>query len=538
MLSGLDNEQKQKYGLTEASKYFYLNQGGLFDCRIAYKDDAEDFRALIAAIEILGFSRQDQETIFKILACVLHIGNVYFNRKQDKNHQDTVEIGSDGEIKWVSYLLSINDTILRQKLTYKVTEARDEKLMTPLNIDQALDARDVIAKALYSRLFTWLVERINSIINKNIDKENSIAILDIFGFENFSINGFEQLCINYANETLQFYFNRHIFRLEQEEYAKEKINWKAIDYVDNKPCIDLISKKPNGILHVIDDESSFPRTTDYSLLEKLHFIHSQNPFYGKPRMQTPEFSIKHYADEVIYEVKNFLDKNRDLLRADVIEMLINSRNMSIAKMFRDLRFDFESHRSMSKTGRFITMKPKTPTVAAKFHDSLTNLIDTMSKCNPLFVRCIKPNNSKAAMNFEMKVVYEQLSYTGMLETIRIRKLGFPIRYKLQQFISRYRVLLATKLNPEWTPKELCIQILSKLESTYRTQYQIGLTKVFLRENLDQYLEQKRIQIIRSSAIVIQKHMRAHVVRKNYIKMRLCAILIQSHVRAWLQRYLK
>ena len=178
---------------------------------------------------------------------------------------------------------------------------------------------DAIAKALYARLFSWLVERVNGIISgdktsqseqnkETLDKvaSNSIAILDIFGFENFlGANGFEQLCINYANETLQFYFNKHIFKLEQEEYAKERIAWKNIAYVDNKPCIDLIAKKPNGIIHVLDDESSFPKTTDSSFLEKCHFLHGHNSLYNKPRMASPPvFSIKHYAGEVIYEVKS------------------------------------------------------------------------------------------------------------------------------------------------------------------------------------------------------------------------------------------
>ena len=144
--------------------------------------------------------------------------------------------------------------------------------------------------------------------------------------KNFASNGFEQLCINFANETLQFFFNKYIFKLEQEEYAREKIVWRTIEYIDNKPCIDLIAKKPSGIIYILDDESHFPRATDNSLVEKMHFIHNSNPLYGKPRMLSPEFSIKHYAGEVIYDVKSFLDKNRDFLRNDVIEMFINSQN--------------------------------------------------------------------------------------------------------------------------------------------------------------------------------------------------------------------
>lgn len=182
LLAGLNEEQKLKYGLQKANNYFYLSQGR--NTRIEFKDDAEDFDALISALEILGFSKIEKDTIFKLLASVLHIGNISFSRKQDKEHHETVEIEAESaEIKLISYLLGINDQILRQKLTYKVTEARDEKVLTPFYYDQAIDARDAIAKALYSRLFTWLVERINKIICKDLNKTNSIAILDIFGFE-------------------------------------------------------------------------------------------------------------------------------------------------------------------------------------------------------------------------------------------------------------------------------------------------------------------------------------------------------------------
>lgn len=211
LLAGLDPEEKVKYGLLEANKYFYLNQGQ--NCSIEHKDDKADFRSLISAIETLGFSKAEQDTIFRMLASVLHIGNIYFLRKQvslaalgrlpslylarnhlylsykiltikGKNYNDTVEIGSEGEIKWVSHLLTLNEQGLRQKLTHKITEARGEKVFSPFNIDQALDARDAIAKALYSRLFSWLVERMNEkMICRREHKDNSIAILDIFGFE-------------------------------------------------------------------------------------------------------------------------------------------------------------------------------------------------------------------------------------------------------------------------------------------------------------------------------------------------------------------
>ncbi|XP_050548367.1 myosin-I heavy chain-like, partial [Daktulosphaira vitifoliae] len=221
----------------------------------------------------------------------LHLGNVYFHRKQLKHGQEGVEIGSDAEIRWTGHLLRLDVEGIKEALTTKTTEARNERVLTALNIDQALDARDAFAKALYSSLFTWLVARINHIVFKGTKKTTAISILDIFGFEDFKENSFEQLCINYANENLQVYFNKHIFKLEQQEYAKEKIHWQNISYNDNLPVIQLLSKKPVGILHLLDDESNFPRATDLSFLEKCHYNHALNELYSRPRLNGPEFGV-------------------------------------------------------------------------------------------------------------------------------------------------------------------------------------------------------------------------------------------------------
>lgn len=256
-----------------------------------------------------------------------------------------------------------------------------------------------------------------------------------------------------------------------------------MEYLDNKPCIDLISKKPNGILHLLDDESNLPKTTDLSFLEKCNFVHSAtNALYKKPRTCEGIFIIRHYAGEVIYEVQNFLDKNRDLLRTDVIDMFIDSRNPLLSKMFRDLRENCESQRSCFKTGRFVTMRPRTPTVAAKFSESLTSLIEEMSKCKPWFVRCIKPNNCKKAMTYEMGVVLEQLCYSGMLETIRIRKIGYPIRYKFVHFTRKFRTLIngigiGVGSDRQQDEREAVSLFFTELGPAADNMYQMGATKV-------------------------------------------------------------
>ncbi|BFZ03793.1 hypothetical protein BsWGS_06832 [Bradybaena similaris] len=434
MLESLTDEQKSKYGLQTAPKYFYLNQGG--SSLIPGRDDAENFRKLTAAMDILSFDRQEQDTVIKILASVLHIGNIFFKAIPVNNH-DTVELGSDAEIKWISYLLDLSDEWLKQALISKVTEARGDRVVSPYNLDQALDARDAVAKALYCRMFSWLVERVNYIICRaEREKSTSLAVLDIFGFEDFHLNSFEQLCINYANETLQYFFNQHIFQLEQKEYSKEKIRWEHIEFKDNQPTIDLIATKPSGILHILDDDCNFPQSTDKSFLEKCHFHHAGNELYDKPRMSDPEFYIVHYAGKIRYNVQHFLEKNKDTLRSDVIELMCESKNKMISQMFKDHRDRLITKTLSKTTGHLVTKRPRTTTVAASFNESLLSLIDTMSRCNPFFVRCIKPNASKAPMVFEEIVVSDQLRYTGMLETIRIRKMGYPVRIKLPHFIER------------------------------------------------------------------------------------------------------
>ncbi|XP_046641646.1 unconventional myosin-XV-like isoform X4 [Daphnia pulicaria] len=534
LLKGLRPEEKERYGLTAADNYFYLNQGG--HCESATKHDGQDFKTLLSAMQILGFNAEEQDVIFRILASVLHLGNVFFHRKALKHGQEGVEMGSDAEVRWVSHLLQLRTDGIVAALTTKTTEARNEKLHTPLNIDQALDARDAIAKALYSSLFGWLVNRVNSIVNKG-ERSTSINILDIFGFEDFPENSFEQLCINYANENLQFYFNKHIFKLEQQEYAKERIEWQTITFTDNQPVISLIAKKPIGVLHLLDDESNFPKATDGSFLEKCHYNHALNELYFRPRMSSMEFGIKHYAGQVWYNADGFLDKNRDTLRPDVVDLLISSRIQMLSRMFQDMKKAHESSKMLNRgDGRFVTMKPRTATVAARFHDSLQALLESMSKCNPWFVRCLKPNREKLPMSFDLPVVLEQLRYTGMLETIRIRKNGYPVRMKFHHFIERYRCLLTRRerrnlaRSPNPPGPDICRIVLDR--HAQGDQFQLGTTKVFMREALEQQIERKRLDQMRDAAIKIQRAVRTYQLRKDFLTQRRSAVVIQ----AWVRRY--
>ncbi|KAL3274440.1 hypothetical protein HHI36_015828, partial [Cryptolaemus montrouzieri] len=538
LIGGLNNAEKQKYGLVDADKYFYLNQGG-GDCSPGHSGSSVDWAGLTRAMQVLGVGEQEQEGIVKVLASVLHLGNIYFHRKKLKHGQEGVEIGSDVEIKWTAYLLQISAAGLQRALTSRITDTKAERVYSPLSIDQALDARDAFAKALYSALFDWLVTRVNSIIQRGgLHDAARISLLDIFGFENLEENSFEQLCINFASESLQLHFNKHVFKLEQQEYAKERLEWTDVTWADNTPVIHLLRKKPLGILHLLDDDSNFPRATDNSFLDKCDYNHALNEYYCRPRVGNREFGICHFAGQVWYQVDGFLDKNRDILRPEIVDLLLSSKEPLVSAFAKPLLNQGKT-RTLPKgtNGRFVTMKPRTPTVAARFSDSLHNLLESMSKCNPWFVRCIKPNNDKAPMKFDMPVVLEQLRFLGMLDTIKIRQSGYPIRLKFHEFVDRYRYLLIGKMRRGTPYRELCHQILEQVPSTETEgpDYQLGATRVFLREKIQQTLELKRTDCLKDSSILIQKHIRGYLARKKYSHLRNSAITIQKHWKGYKQR---
>ncbi|XP_045475987.1 unconventional myosin-XV isoform X2 [Harmonia axyridis] len=538
LIGGLNNAERQKYGLVDADKYFYLNQGGA-DCSPGHSGSSADWSGLTRAMQVLGVGEQEQEGIVKVLASVLHLGNIYFHRKKLKHGQEGVEIGSDVEIKWTAYLLQISASGLERALTSRITEAKSERVYSPLNIDQALDARDAFAKALYSALFDWLVTRVNSIIQRGgLHDAGRVSLLDIFGFENLEENSFEQLCINFASESLQLHFNKHVFKLEQQEYAKERLEWTDLTWADNTPVIHLLRKKPLGILHLLDDDSNFPRATDNSFLDKCDYNHALNEYYCRPRVGNREFGICHFAGQVWYQVEGFLDKNRDILRPEIVDLLVSSKEPLVNAFAKPLLNQGKTRTLPRGTnGRFVTMKPRTPTVAARFSDSLHNLLESMSKCNPWFVRCIKPNNDKAPMKFDMPVVLEQLRFLGMLDTIKIRQAGYPIRLKFHEFVDRYRYLLSGRMRRGTPYRELCHQILERMPSTETDgpDYQLGATRVFLREKLQQQLELKRTDCVKDSAVVLQKYIRGFIARRKYRRLRRSAITIQKHWKGYQQR---
>ncbi|XP_069047055.1 unconventional myosin-X [Lepisosteus oculatus] len=521
LLAGTNAEQREAFYLSQPDSYYYLKQSGCIEDKTI--NDKNTFHEVLNAMKTMQFSAENIQEILRLLAGILHIGNVEFMTAGG------AQVSSKSALGRAAELLGLDSGQLAEVLTHRSMILRGEEISTPLTVEQAVDSRDSMAMALYSQCFTWIIRKLNSRIRGKEDFK-SIGILDIFGFENFEVNRFEQFNINYANEKLQEYFNKHIFSLEQLEYNKEGLIWEDINWMDNGECLDLIEKKL-GLLALINEESHFPKGTDSTLLEKLHNQHSQNPFYVKPRVAVHYFGVKHYAGEVVYDVRGILEKNRDTFRDDILNMLRESRLDFVYDLFEHV--SSRNNQDTLKCGS----KHKRPTVSSQFKNSLHSLMSTLSTSNPFFVRCIKPNTQKMPERFDQPVVLNQLRYSGMLETVRIRRAGFPVRRPFQDFYFRYKVLMKDVTLPE-DMKGKCACLLHLYDST-KTEWQLGKTKVFLRESLENKLEKQREVEVYKAAMIIQAHIVGYVARKQYQRLLQCIVVIQKNYRAfyWRRRFL-
>uniref|UniRef100_UPI00398E4DB6 unconventional myosin-X-like n=1 Tax=Pristiophorus japonicus TaxID=55135 RepID=UPI00398E4DB6 len=513
LLAGTDSQQKEALCLSEAESYHYLRQSGCVTDESL--DDKQMFEKVMAALLVMGFGAEEMHDVFKLLSGVLQLGNIEFITAGG------AQITTKTVLSNVSDLLGLDSFQLAEVLTQRSMILRGEEISTPLTTEQAADSRDSMSMALYSQCFSWIIRKINTKI-RGKDSFKSIGILDIFGFENFEINRFEQFSINFANEKLQEYFNKHIFSLEQLEYNREGVSWEAIDWMDNAECLDLIEKKL-GLLALINEESRFPKGTDSTLLEKLHSQHTSNSFYVKPRVTDHQFGIRHYAGEVMYDVRGFLNKNRDTFRDDILNLLKDSRLDFIYDLFERV-----CSRNGDDTMKLGTQRRK-PTVSSQFRDSLHSLMGTLSSSNPFFIRCIKPNMQKMAERFDEDVVLNQLRYSGMLETVKIRRAGFPVRRPFQEFYLRYKMLLKNRnVAEDW--KGRCMMLLQHFTDC-SSHWRMGKSKVFLKEALEQKLEKGRAEELQGAAMVLRAHILGYRARTHYRKVLASLLIIQKNYRA-------
>ncbi|XP_068459809.1 unconventional myosin-Va-like [Clinocottus analis] len=490
-------------------------------------DDAKEMCNTRRAFSKLGIKGSDQMAIYQILAAILHLSNV---EVKDQSADRSSILPDNVHLMVFCELMGVPCEEMAHWLCHRKLETTTETYVKPVSKMNAVNSRDALAKHIYARLFSWIVCSINNALKSAAKQHSFIGVLDIYGFETFDVNSFEQFCINYANEKLQQQFNLHVFKLEQEEYLKEEIPWTLIDFYDNQPCIDLIEAKL-GVLDLLDEECKMPKGSDDTWAQKMYnTLLKQKALFDKPRLSNRAFIIHHFADKVEYQCEGFLEKNRDTVNAEQINALKKSKVDWLLKLFEDDEKATSSakkrSRSTERTGQ--TQRDNKKTVGLQFRQSLHLLMDTLNATTPHYVRCIKPNDDKSPFIMDPVRAVQQLRACGILETIRISAAGFPSRWTYQEFFSRYRVLMKLK-DVLQDKKQTCKNLLEKLV-TDQDKYQFGKSKIFFRAGQVAYLEKLRSDKLRMACVRIQKTIRCWLARKKYLRMRESAITIQRHVR--------
>ncbi|CAL8356812.1 unnamed protein product [Lota lota] len=513
------------FKLSCADDYLCTNQGQ--SLVIHGVDDAEDMCETRRALTLLGFSESDQMALFRILAAILHFSNVEVKGQSADSSNITPD---QHHLVVFCELMGVAYQDMAYWLCHRKLKTATETYTKTFPKVSAVNGRDALAKHIYAKLFGWIVDRINRTLKFAATRRCFIGILDIYGFETFEVNSFEQFCINYANEKLQQQFNLHVFKLEQEEYMKEGIPWSLIDFYDNEPCIRLIEAKM-GVLDLLDEECRMPKGSDDTWVQKLYTsLLKQNAHFDKPRLSNRAFIIHHFADKVEYQCDGFLEKNKDTVNEEQINVLKMSKFDLLVMLLEEHETDTNSTSSPSKMSRHgQASKVHKKTVGLQFRQSLTLLMDTLNATTPHYVRCIKPNDQKAPFTLEPMRTVQQLRSCGVLETIRISAAGFPSRWTYQEFFNRYRVLVKQKdVQPDLI--QTCKMALEKLIEN-RDKYQFGKSKIFFRAGQVAYLENLRSEKLRRACVSIQKTLRCWLARKKFLRMRRSAIILQKHVRA-------
>lgn len=528
----LNKELSEQLHLKDVKSYNYLNQSNNNNNNNLNNnnnnnnnkiDDAKRLDCLRLAFNVLQVPNNMCNGIFQTLSAILWLGNLVFEDIDGENCQLGANDGAILEI--LTKLLGLSEESIKKVLLIRQINVRGNVTEIPLKLNEANENRHAMAKALYSKTFQWLIKHINQCINPGQDCTRFLGVLDIFGFENFNINSFEQLCINYTNEKLHKFFNHYVFALEQEIYEKENIQHNHIDFTDNTLCLELIEKPPRCILRLLSEQCHLPKGSDLSYITNLHSEFDGHERYFKSddkRRLELEFGIKHYAGCVFYNVNGFVDKNRDVQQDVFFDILTNSTN----EFVKELSTLQESSLQTIQRG---TSKSK-PTVCDTFKHQLQALVDVLQSTNPWYVRCIKPNTDKAPNDYNNNLVMDQLKYLGMLDIIRIRKEGFQIHMLFEEFTTRFHSLLTRKhRNPN--AQDECKRILTEL-NVPNTEWQIGKMKVFMRTCVYEPLEEKRLKLLNHNAILIQKIYRGYCVRCDYVNKRTASLKIQHAYKGW------
>ncbi|KAK2542027.1 unconventional myosin-Vb-like protein [Columba livia] len=468
----------------------------------------------------LRVPEDEQLELYSILAAILHLGNIVV-RGRDRRGDGCFVEPDDEALEMFCSLLGVEVSQVTRWLCHRKLVTAGETYLKPLSRQQALDSRDALAKHMYGQVFKWMVSRVNRALRSLEGHHTSIGILDIYGFEMFELNSFEQFCINYANEKLQQLFNLNIFKLEQEEYVTEEIPWVFIDFCDNQPCIELIEGRL-GILDLLNEECKvgeqcwnqaavatqsppsdpfafqMPQGSDGSWAQKLYQTHLSSSHFQKPKRPTDAFVVCHFAGKVEYQCGGFVEKNRDAVPEELVGLLRASK------------------------------------VRATFKASLKHLVEMLSSTTQHYVRCIKPNDGKQPFVFDSRRAVEQLRACGVLETIRISASGYPSRCTYQEFLERYRALVSREELRSTNKKQICSLALERLLQD-PSKYRCGKNKVFFRAGQVAQLEELRQQRLRVACTLLQQHLRGWLARRHFARTHAAVVCLQRHARGMLAR---
>uniref|UniRef100_A0A7N6AE76 Myosin, heavy chain 11a, smooth muscle n=1 Tax=Anabas testudineus TaxID=64144 RepID=A0A7N6AE76_ANATE len=542
MIAGAKDKLREELLLEPFSNYRFLSAGHV---QITGQQDDEMYEETMEAMKIMGLTDEERIDIMKVCSSVMQLGNIEF--KKERN-QEQATMPDNTAAQKVCHLQGINVTdFTRAILTPRIKVGREvvQKAQTKEQADFAIEA---LAKAMFERLFRWILSRVNKALDKTKRQGASfLGILDIAGFEIFEDNSFEQLCINYTNEKLQQLFNHTMFILEQEEYQREGIEWNFIDFgLDLQPCIELIERpnNPPGILALLDEECWFPKATDVSFVEKLMNTQGNHMKFAKPKQlkDKTEFSILHYAGKVDYNATSWLTKNMDPLNDNVTSLLNNSSSQFVQELWKDVDrvVGLDTIAKMSDTSMPSASKTKKGmfrTVGQLYKESLAKLMTTLHNTQPNFVRCIIPNHEKRAGKLDAHLVLEQLRCNGVLEGIRICRQGFPNRIVFQEFRQRYEILAANAIPKGFMDgKQACCLMIKHLDLDPNL-YRIGQSKIFFRTGVLAQLEEERDLKITVIIIAFQAQARGFLARKAFAKrqQQLTAMkVIQRNCAAYLK----
>eukprot|EP01124_Arcella_intermedia_P031929 TRINITY_DN7341_c0_g1_i1.p1 TRINITY_DN7341_c0_g1~~TRINITY_DN7341_c0_g1_i1.p1 ORF type:complete len:2129 (-),score=642.61 TRINITY_DN7341_c0_g1_i1:79-5514(-) len=509
-------------------------------------NDAHEFESTMEALKILNFSEIEITTIFRMCAGILNLGNVQFKG------EDIASVSNPDYLNRAAELFGVKPDVLQNAIIKPRITVNNEKIAKNMTPAKAAISRDSLAKAIYGRMFLWVVDKINQTLNVKKSDELFIGILDIAGFEIFRHNSFEQLCINFTNERLQQFFNNFMFISEQEEYQKEKITWTVINFgIDSQATIDLISKPQRGLLALLDEECIMPNGTDKAYSSKvLKAYQGKHPKFSQEKLaRETNWNIHHYAGTVTYDCNEWCEKNKDPLETDLELAMSNSSNPIVKKFFTEFGLSESATEQRTKT----TKKASSFfTVGSQYKEQLDSLLNTLGKTRPHFVRCIIPNHRKIPGEIDDEIVLDQLACNGVLEGIKISRMGYPNRMVYKEFHKRYYILASDVSPSAPDSKSATTKIIQSLVAKgiiEETKIQFGLTKIFFRVGQLALIEEERERVVGAMIPVIQASARGYIARKIYQQKRdrlLASQIIQEYVRyymeikdwAWYQIYLK